>query len=248
VLSFPLDFRVPQLHFFTHAMSKIVFITGTDTGVGKTVLTALLLRYLRDKGVNALAMKPFCSGGREDAELLHALQGDEVTLDEVNPFYFSQPVSPWVAAKKTGQVPLKAALKKIAELKNRCDVLLIEGSGGVIVPLGDGYVVLDLIRALKCSVLVASRNRLGTINHTLLTVNGLQHAGIKRLAVALVDSEKSDFSSRTNLDAITKWGNGIRQLRVFGVPYIGKRASSLRGIARAEKKVKKVLAGIWKCL
>src|SRR4051812_49414340 len=121
-------------------MSKIVFITGTDTGVGKTVVTALLLRHLRESGVKALAMKPFCSGGRSDAELLAALQEGEVSLDEVNPFYFSKPLAPWVAVKyEKGrkQVPLKTVLTKIFELKNRCEVLLIEGSGGLLVPLGE---------------------------------------------------------------------------------------------------------------
>jgi dethiobiotin synthetase len=243
-------------------MSKIVFITGTDTGVGKTVVTALLLRYLRERGVNALAMKPFCSGGREDAELLHQLQTGnpqaetarrkyEVTLDEVNPFYFAQPLAPWVAVKQGRggkQVPLKTVLRKISELQKRCDVLLIEGSGGLLVPLGERYTVLDLIRALPCRVMVVGQNKLGVINHSLLALCALQVSDVEVSALVLTNCKKGDFSSSTNLDVIEKWSNCGGQLGVFEVPYLGKQVSSLREIARGEKKVKKVLAGIWECL
>ena len=74
-------------------MEKIIFVTGTDTGVGKTVLTAMLLTYLRKKGANALGMKPFCSGSRGDARLLRACQKGCLTLDEINPFYFDKPLA-----------------------------------------------------------------------------------------------------------------------------------------------------------
>lgn len=232
-------------------MSKIIFITGTDTDVGKTVLTALLLQHLRSTGVKALAMKPFCSGGRGDARLLRALQQDEVTLDETNPFYFSKPLAPWVAVKgEKGkkQVPLKTVLTKISDLQRRCDVLLIEGSGGLMVPLGEKYTVLDLIAALKCQVIVVGKNKLGTINHTLLTMGALQDAGIADVAIVLMDLKKSDFSSITNLDVIKKWSNCAERFGTIRVPYMGKEASSLRGITRAEKKLKKVLAGLLKLL
>ena len=82
------------------AETKIIFITGTDTGVGKTLLTALLLHHLRQTGVHALAMKPFCSGGRADVRLLQSLQRGELSDAEMNPFYFAEPIAPFVAAKK----------------------------------------------------------------------------------------------------------------------------------------------------
>jgi len=232
-------------------MSKIIFITGTDTGVGKTMITALLLRHLRSKGVKALAMKPFCSGGREDAELLLSLQFGEVTLDEVNPFYFSEPLAPWVAVKcEKGrkQIPLKTVLKKISDQKKRCDVLLIEGSGGLLVPLGVDYTVLDLIKALKCQVLVVGKNQLGTINHTLLSFFALQAVDAKLFAVVLTKCEKPDFSAATNLDAIEKWSKYVARLKLFELPYLGKNAGTHEGISRGQKKVKKVLAGISECI
>src|SRR2546429_4432134 len=76
-----------------------IFITGTDTGVGKTVLTGLLVTHLRNQGTDALAIKPFCSGSRADAKLLQAIQDRELTLEEINPFYFPEPVAPLVAAR-----------------------------------------------------------------------------------------------------------------------------------------------------
>src|SRR5579859_7771518 len=79
---------------------KIIFITGTDTGVGKTVFTSLLLHHLRKSGVYALAMKPFCSGGRGDVWLLRAMQDGELSEEEINPFHFPEPVAPLVSARQ----------------------------------------------------------------------------------------------------------------------------------------------------
>ena len=150
---------------------RIIFITGTDTGVGKTLLTGLLLHHLRQSGCHALAMKPFCSGGRADAELLRAIQDGELTLDEINPFFFTEPLAPLVAARKHQcSIRIPEVLRRITRVANRCECLLIEGIGGVMVPLGEGFSVLDLIAKLGCEAIVVSRNRLGTINHTLLTV------------------------------------------------------------------------------
>ncbi|MCX6928449.1 MAG: dethiobiotin synthase [Verrucomicrobia bacterium] len=125
---------------------RIIFITGTDTGVGKTLLTGLLLHYLRHSGCHALAMKPFCSGSRADAEFLHAVQENELTLDEINPFFFSEPLAPLVAARKHQRsICLSSVLRRIRSLASRCQCLLVEGIGGVMVPLGEGFCVADLI-------------------------------------------------------------------------------------------------------
>ena len=137
------------------AVKKIIFVTGTDTGVGKTVLTALLLAHLRGQGRDALAMKPFCSGSRGDARLLHGLQDGCLTLDEVNPFYYDKPVAPAAAPRR---VPFPDALARIRALANRCEVLLIEGAGGLLAPLGDDYTARELIArtALPKSLLSAA--------------------------------------------------------------------------------------------
>src|SRR5260221_11161888 len=117
---------------------RTVFITGTDTGVGKTLLTALLLQHLLDTGVEALAMKPFCSGGRADVELLQAIQNSRLPDDAVNPFYFAESVAPLVAARKLRcRISLAQVLQKIRAVESRCERLLIEGSGGLMAPLGE---------------------------------------------------------------------------------------------------------------
>src|SRR2546426_834034 len=84
-------------------VAKILFVTGTDTGVGKTLVVASLLYHLRQRDVSALAMKPFCSGSRADVQLLQRIQDGAVTNEEANPFYFREPVAPLVAARKTGR-------------------------------------------------------------------------------------------------------------------------------------------------
>src|SRR5271157_6042865 len=138
----------------TNSMAQIIFITGTDTGVGKTVVTALLLRHLRRAGCNALAMKPFCSGSRADARLLRRLQNNLLTLDEINPFFFKQPVAPAAAGGRRKAIPLDTVLRKIGAVGRRCDVLLVEGIGGLLVPLGKNYTVADLISRLHCPILI----------------------------------------------------------------------------------------------
>jgi len=202
---------------------KIIFITGTDTGVGKTLLTALLLHHLRSTGSRALAMKPFCSGGLGDVRLLQSLQRGELTDAEMNPFYFKQPVAPLVAlngARKT--IPLRDVLKRIRAVASRCDVLLVEGSGGLLVPLSEGYTVADLIARLDCEIIVAARNRLGTINHTLLTVQALTSMGIARgrISVALMSGAQRDASCRTNQQVLAKL---LQPIQVGKIPFLGRK-------------------------
>src|SRR5437899_3668648 len=149
---------------------------------------ALLLSHLRQTGSRALALKPFSSGGRADAELLHSLQNDEPTLDQINPFYFLEPLAPLVAARKQHRqirienvvAHIDSALSRLSKIENRKSkiensTLLIEGAGGLLAPLGERFNFLDLILAISSiqhpatciEVIVVAPNRLGTINHTL---------------------------------------------------------------------------------
>ena len=114
------------------------FITGTDTGVGKTVLTALLTRHLREHGVNAVALKPVCSGDRADARALHAASAGALTLDEINPWHFRAPIAPLLAARRERRrVGLADVLAHVRAMQKRFDVVLIEGAGGLLSPLGE---------------------------------------------------------------------------------------------------------------
>ena len=220
---------------------RIIFITGTDTGVGKTIFTGLLVRHLREEGVHALAMKPFCSGGRADVRLLRAMQDAELAEDEINPFYFPEPVAPLVSARRSKRaISLGEVIEKIKAIAARCDCLLIEGSGGLLVPLGENYFVSDVIHRLKCDVIVVARNQLGTINHTLLTVNALKRFGVKNIAVALVGTSKKDASVEKNGALLREFLGGIE---VREVKFLGKNANEIGVLKKCVKKMKKTLAG-----
>ena len=220
---------------------KIIFVTGTDTGVGKTIFTGLLVHHLRASGIHALAMKPFCSGGRGDVRLLRAMQDAELTEDEINPFYFPEPVAPLVSAWRSKRlIPLGEVVAKIKKLSARCECLLIEGSGGLLVPLGEKYFVSDVIKRLRCPVIVVARNQLGTINHTLLTVNALKRFGVENIAVALVGTSKKDASVAKN-GAVLR--GLMKEVPVGELPFLGKNANKIEVLKKSHKKVKKTLAG-----
>ena len=195
-------------------MGKITFVTGTDTGVGKTLLTACLLHHLRRKGINALAMKPFCSGSRSDARLLRKAGGNLLPLEEVNPFYFEEPLAPYAAARQ-GCPTLKQAVNAIHKVASKCDQLLVEGAGGILVPLGKNFFVADLIAALDCDVVLVARNKLGTINHTLLSVKALDP---EEATLVLMAQKRADLSSRTNARIIREIQP---KMRVIEIPYLG---------------------------
>jgi dethiobiotin synthetase len=225
--------------------ARILFVTGTDTGVGKTVLTALLLHHLRRRGVKALATKPFCSGGRADLEVLQALQPGELTPAEVNPFYFPEPLAPLVAARRRRRrITLAQTLEKVQPLAAHCQVLLIEGAGGLLAPLGENFTAADLIRALGCEAIVAGRNQLGTINHTLLTVGALQAIDAKRIAFVLMNVAPprlrlQDPSTGSNRALLAQW---LHPVPVLEIPFLGPNPTRIATLKKIPKKIQKKLA------
>lgn len=233
--------------------TEILFITGTDTGVGKTVLTALLLSALRARGARALALKPFCSGARDDAELLHRLQDGDLSLDQINPFYFAEPVAPLASARRhRNHVPIQKVTRHIEAMLARLggdlpssastrSYLLIEGSGGLLVPLGEGYTVLDLIVRLNCDVLLVSRNQLGTINHTLLSLRALRAALPRRssLKTVLMDPPIPDFSTASNPAILREW---TRPAPLVQLPFLGRNCLTSSAIKRAANRCRQRLA------
>ena len=252
--------------------TTIIFITGTDTGVGKTLATALLYCYLRNKNHPVLAIKPFCSGGRGDAELLWDLQDNQLTLDEVNPFYFPEPVAPLVSARlHKRHIHLDEVVGYIEAIASRVQAtralpamqlrpghsnpkpqnyLLIEGSGGLFVPLGERYTVADLIAALRCRVIVVSRNKLGTINHTLLTMKallaprpraarGAPVSSRNSLRCLLMNSPAGDVSSRSNEKILKEL---IHPIPLISLPFLGKNCDSAPAVKQHAKKFQKTLA------
>jgi len=223
-------------------VSNIVFVTGTDTGVGKTLLTAHLVYHLRGRGIHAIGMKPFCSGGTGDVELIQSVQAGELSDHEVNPFYFPEPVAPLVAARKSRRtIRLADVAEAIKGLASRCEVLVVEGSGGLFVPLGEGFTLVEIIKRLNGSTIVVGRNKLGTINHTLLTCEALLRRGLERICVVLMTQGRSDASVRSNREFIEEM---LVRVPVFSLPHLGRNASQFSSVQRSGKKIKKTLAVI----
>jgi len=162
------------------------FITGTDTGVGKTWFTCWLVRTWRGHGHQAAALKPISTGDRRDAVLLGDASGQALSLDETNPVHFREPAAPLLAARaENGSIDFAALNRQIASRGSTFSHLAVEGVGGWRVPLAPGYEVRDWARDLRLPVVVVALNRLGVLNHTLLTVESILTAGLTCAGVVL---------------------------------------------------------------
>lgn len=185
-----------------------VFVTGTDTGVGKTVVSTALVRGLRARGRDVGAMKPVETGvderGPLDALALRAAAGDVDPLDLVCPQRFALPAAPTVAAAAEDRtVDLIRIRDAFDLLAGRHELMVVEGAGGVLVPVSGVMDMVDLARALGLPVLVVARAALGTINHTLLTLRELERRGIECLGVVLSYAEGALSSAdAANLEAL----------------------------------------------
>jgi dethiobiotin synthetase len=210
-------------------MRHTLFITGTGTGVGKTLLTRLLALFLRCRGVKVAAFKPLCSGGRVDARALHATLGGELTLDEINPWHFRAPITPSLAARRENKsVSLAGVLAHIRARQEPFEVILVEGAGGLLSPLGIDFDSRDLICALRARTVIVAPNRLGVINHVRLTCEALPTNVRHRAKVVLMSPAQPDAASATNARLLSSW---IPQGSLFTFPWLGEEfdpASVLR--------------------
>jgi len=165
-------------------MNKGLFVTGIDTGVGKTLVACGIARLLKRWGLNPGVMKPVATGDREDAKrLLAAAQAPE-PMALANPQFFKTPMAPTVASQLENRaVDLDSVYQAYWKLSKRFDVLVVEGIGGVKVPLGESTYVSDLIQALRLSALLVARNSLGTLNHTLLSLGELERLNVSVMGV-----------------------------------------------------------------
>lgn len=180
-------------------MRRIVVITGTDTGVGKTVLTALLGNFLHQRAERVAALKPLCSGGREDAELLAQAIPGALSLDEINPWHFRAPLAPRLAARlERKRITLAEVTAHIRQVAHRFETVLVEGAGGLLSPLGEKFATRELITRLHAEVIIVGRNQLGIVNHLRLTLEALPKAIARRARIALMSTEQEDAASKSN--------------------------------------------------
>ncbi|MDP2727309.1 MAG: dethiobiotin synthase [Dehalococcoidia bacterium] len=213
-----------------------VFVTGTDTGVGKTVVAGGLAAALAARGMNVGVMKPIQAGGRRgDVAFLQRAAGTADPIDLINPCYLDAPVAPAVAVDLGyGQVDIPLILGAFQELCRRHDFIVVEGIGGLLVPLQDGYYVADLILALGLPTILVARPGLGTINHTLLTIRQAQASAIEVLGTIINGyPARPDLAERTNAEAIERF-SGLPVLGLLPhLPRVDTAVGVMEGLAEA---------------
>ncbi len=181
-----------------------LFLTGTDTGVGKTHTAVQLLRAARASGLRCAGLKPICCGDRDDAERLLAASSEGLTIDEINPVWLKTPAAP-LSASLIEQVTIdeQRLVAALRSLEERFDFVLVEGVGGWLVPIRRDFFVSDLAAQMKLPVMVVAQNRLGCLNHTSLTVRSVTEHGLACAGVVLNDTTGlTDIASNTNADIL----------------------------------------------
>lgn len=200
--------------------NRQLFITATDTGVGKTLVSGLLLGYLRGQGIKAGYQKwvaTGCDDQVEDLARVRQLAGQEAEpprLDLQVPYRFAYAASPHLAAELAGREIDPEALNMAYEtMKENFDILLVEGVGGALVPLRRDLLLADLVARLRIPTLLVARSGLGTLNHTLLSLEALRGRGVPVLGVLLTDGPDEDETiAADNHRTIAE----LARVRVFG--------------------------------
>jgi dethiobiotin synthetase len=191
-----------------------VFVAGTDTGVGKSILAAAICAALAARGEHVAAFKPAVTGLDEDPgdwprdhELLASVASAGQSPEDVSPERFGPPVSPHYAAELAGvSIEPPVLLAHARTLADGADVLVCEGVGGLLVPLTPGYLIRDLALDLHLPLVIAARPALGTINHTLLTLEAARAAGLDPVGVVMTPWE-DDALAHSNRETVERMGN-----------------------------------------
>ncbi len=211
-------------------MGKGIFITGTDTGVGKTFVAGGLAAVLRNKGIDVGVMKPVESGCRreggilvaEDALLLREMSGSRDDLNLVNPYSLEHPLAPALAAEMEGvEIRLEVIREAYLALASRHDLVIVEGAGGMLVPLTSDHLMIDLVKVLGgLPALIVTRAILGTLNHTLLSLYYTIREGIDVIGIVMNHtSPQQGLAESLNPKAIERWG---RAPFLGSMPYLSR--------------------------
>lgn len=222
-------------------MEKGIFITGTDTGVGKTTLAGAIARTLRSAGVDVGVMKPVETGCRlrngklirADATYLKQAAQSNDSLDLMNPYPYRAPLAPRAASQLEGKmIDFDTLVDAYHLLCRRHSFVIVEGAGGLLVPLTERGDILDLILLFKLPVLVVARSGLGTLNHTLLTLRCGSAAGIRFTGVVFNQTTPwISLADKTNPGSLTE-RTEVPFLGTF--PFLGEKIRGERRIRRSE--------------
>lgn len=196
-----------------------IFITGTGTGVGKTTVAGIIAHRLREKGISVGVMKPISCGSRRDALSLKKIADVTDSIDEINPIYLKKPLAPLVSAGfENKRINLDKILTAYKKLCQRYNFLIVEGAGGLLVPITKKIYMADLARMFGLPLIIVSYPGIGSINHTLLTINCARSYGLEILGFVFdyTNPCKKGLAEKTNPEVISTLG----RVRFLGnVPY-----------------------------
>lgn len=200
-------------------MMNGIFVTGTDTDVGKTIISSGLAAVLNEKKIDVGVFKPLLSGiSREDpasdTSLLKKLSKTTLSYEEITPFAFKEPLAPYVSGKLEGKnVTSEELLNHWEKIRRKHEFFIVEGAGGISVPLGKQFLVSDLIKAMQLPLVIVARPNLGTVNHVFLTVQYAKSLGLPVAGVVINGiSDHPDLAEKTNPELIEE---------LCGVPILG---------------------------
>ncbi len=196
------------------ALPGKIMITGTDTSVGKTLVAALLLDYLQARGVDVGYLKLVSCGGAQADDCLFCEDNSGVKAEVV--YHFSLAASPHLAARQQGEMVDPARLAAALNKQNDHDVLVVEGAGGLCVPLNDDTLLIDFMAAHPMATLLVARSGLGTLNHTLLSVEALRSRNIPIFGIIFSDEMSYDP------DDLLVCDNMATIARLSGLPILGR--------------------------
>lgn len=210
-------------------MGKGFFVTGTDTGIGKTVVAGGLAAMLKSKGMNVGVMKPVATGGKEidgrivsdDARFLMDIIDCQDPYDLVNPICLMPALAPAVAARLSNKViDMEIVWNSFEMLKAKHEFMIIEGIGGLLVPLSDNFYVADMAKRMNLPLIIVSRQSLGAINHTLLTVTCARNKGLKIEGIIINNPPPYPSPQRVGDDVAEKT-NPSEIEKYSGIPILG---------------------------
>lgn len=234
---------------------KGLFVTGTDTGIGKTLVAGAIARQLKAKGMRVGVFKPIATGCRlsreglvsADAEFLAHCVDSPLSLEQINPIRYMEELAPAVAAERSGrEIDWQRLELAYSNVIGVSDVVIVEGIGGVMVPISRDYWVIDLMADMMLPVVIVAGSRLGTINHTLLTVEACRSKKLKIAGIVIngYHADEADLAQETNARVITET-SGVEVLTV--IPYdknscvekgkLSDEVFSAAGLVRWEERV-----------